>query len=66
VDLAVAAALRDPDRLKISPFFPPLAQRWTFTWLLSREACSGGSEGAATDSNIFCQMPRSLQREKRL
>lgn len=57
VDLAFAATLRDLDRLKIGPPFPPLAQRWAFTWLLSREGCSGGSEGAATDSNIFCQMP---------
>jgi len=36
------------------------------TWLLSNAACSGGSEGPATDSNIFCQTPFSLQREKRL
>ena len=28
VDLAVAAAFRRPDRLKIRPPFPPLAQRW--------------------------------------
>jgi hypothetical protein len=27
VDLAVAAAFRKPDRLEISPPFPPLAQR---------------------------------------
>ena len=66
VDLAIAAAFRQPDRLKISPPFPPLAQRCTFTWLLSNAACSGGSEGPATDSNIFCQTPFSLQREKRL
>lgn len=66
MDLAVAAALGNPDRLKIRPPFPPLAQRWTFTWLLSNATCSGGSQGAATDSKIFCQMPRSLQREKRL
>ena len=26
----------------------------------------GGSDGAAITSNIFCQMPRSLQRAKRL
>jgi hypothetical protein len=66
VDLAVAAAFRKPDRLKIRPPFPPLAQRCTLTWLESNAACSGGSAGAATDSKIFFQMPRSLQREKRL
>lgn len=66
VDLAVAAAFCDPDRLMISPPFPPLAQRWTLTWLESNAACSGGSVGAAADAKIFCQMPRSLQREKRL
>jgi len=31
VDFAVAATFRKPDRLKIRPPFPPLAQRWTFT-----------------------------------
>ena len=31
VDLAVLAAFRDADRLKIGPPFPPCAQRWTFT-----------------------------------
>ena len=66
VDFAVAPALRKPDRLKISPPFPPLAQRWIFTWLLSSEADSGGSDGPAMHSNIFCQTPFSLQREKRL
>ncbi len=64
--LAVVAAFRKPDRLKFGPPFPPLAQRCTFTWLLSNAACFGGSEGPATDSNIFCQTPFSLQREKRL
>ena len=66
MDLAVATAFRKPDRLKICPPFPPLAQRWTFTWLLSKATCSGGSQGAETASNILCQTPLSLQREKRL
>ena len=65
MDLAVAAAFRRPDRLKIRPPLP-LAQRWILTWLLSRATCSGGPQGAATHSNIFCQTPLSLQREKRL
>ena len=46
--------------------FPPLAQRWILTWLLSSEAVFGGSDGPATHSKIFCQTPFSLQREKRL
>ena len=66
VDFAVAPALRKPDRLKISPPFPPLAQRWILTWLLSSDADSGGSDGPATHSNIFCQTPFSLHQEKRL
>lgn len=66
VDFAVAAALRDPDRLIISPPFPPLAQRWILTWLESNAACSGGWSGLATDSKISCQTPRALQRAKRL
>ncbi len=66
VYLAVSTALRDPDGLKPGPPFPPLAQRCALTWELSKATASGGSEGAATVSNIFCQMPRSLHRAKRL
>jgi hypothetical protein len=66
VDLAVAAAFCRPDRLKIRPPFPPLAQRWILTWLLSSATCSGGSLGPATHANIVCQTPFSLHREKRL
>jgi hypothetical protein len=66
VDFAVAAALGEPNRLKFGPPFPPLAQRGALTWRLTGAACSGGPEGAATASNIFCQIPRSLQRAKRL
>src|SRR6201988_4860589 len=53
VDFAVAAAFCRPDRLKIRPPFPPLAQRWILTWLLSSATCSGGSQGPATQANIF-------------
>ena len=66
VDFAVATAFRNADRLKIGPPFPPWAQRWAFTWLESNATCSGGSEGVATHSNIFCQTPLALQRAKRL
>jgi hypothetical protein len=66
VYLAVAAALGDAYRLRLGPPFPPVAQRWIFTWLLSSATCSGVSTAPATAANIFCQMPRSLQRAKRL
>ncbi len=66
MDFAVAAAFRAPDRLKFWPPFPPLAQRWALTWGLSNATCSGGADGVATIANIFCQIPRSLQRAKRL
>ena len=66
VYLAVSAALGDAYRLRLGPPFPPLAQRWTFTWLLSSASCPGVSGSPATAVNIFCQMPRSHQRAKRL
>ena len=31
MNLAVAPAFGDPDRLRLCPPFPPLAQRWIFT-----------------------------------
>jgi hypothetical protein len=65
MDLAVAAAFRETERLEFGPPFPPLAQRWALTWELSNATCSGGSDDAATVANIFCQIPRSLQRGKR-
>src|ERR1700730_18789206 len=34
--LAVAATFRKLDRLQFGPPFPPLAQLWAFTWLLSK------------------------------
>lgn len=47
VYLAVSAALRDPDRLKESPPFPPPAQRCALTWELSKATSAGGSGSAA-------------------
>lgn len=47
------------------PFGPPFFNAGAavaLTWLLSNEACFGGSDGAAAASNIFRQIPRSLQR----
>jgi len=66
MNLAVSTAFGDPYGLRLRPPFPPLAQRWIFTWLLSNATCPGVSEDAATAANMFCQIPRSLQRAKRL
>ena len=66
MNLAVSAAFGDAYGLGLGPPFPPLAQRWIFTWLLSSATCLGASTGAATAAKMFCQMPRSLQRAKRL
>jgi len=66
MNLAVSTAFGDAYRLRLRPPFPPLAQRWIFTWLLSSATCPGVSGSQATEVNIFCQMPRSLQRAKRL
>jgi len=66
MDLAVSTAFGDTYRLRLGPPFPPLAQRWIFTWLLSSATCPGVSEHAATAVKMFCQIPRSLQRAKRL
>jgi len=66
MNLAVPAAFGDAYRLRLGPPFPPLAQRWIFTWLLSSATCPGMSGAPATAANIVCQMPLSLQRAKRL
>ena len=46
--LAVATALGETYRLRLRPPFPPVAQRWIFTWLLSSATCSGVSTAPAT------------------
>jgi len=66
MNLAVAAAFGEAYRLGLRPPFPPLAQRWILTWLLSNATCPGTSVDAATAANMACQIPRSLQRAKRL
>src|SRR5215467_7522611 len=62
MNLAVPAALGDPDRLLRRPPFPPPAQRCALTWVLFSATCSGGSGDPATVSKICCQNP--LQRLK--
>jgi hypothetical protein len=66
MNLAVPAALGDANRLFRGPPFPPPAQRCALTCVLSSAACSGGSGETATVSKICCQIPRPLQRLKRL
>ena len=60
------AALGDANRLFRGPPFPPPAQRCAFTCVLSNATCSGGPGETATVSKICCQIPRPLQRLKRL
>ena len=64
--LAVPAAPGDANRLFRGPPFPPPAQRWALICVLSSAICSGGSGDPATVSKICCQIPRTLQRLKRL
>jgi hypothetical protein len=66
VNLTIPATFGETYGLRFCPPFPPLAQRWIFTWLLSSATCPGGSGAAATAAKIFCQMPLSLQRANRL
>src|ERR1700746_1099269 len=64
--LAVPATLGDTNRLFRGPPFPPPALRCAWTWVLSSATCSGCSGETATVSKICCQIPRPLQRLKRL
>src|SRR4029434_5340896 len=66
VNLAVAPALGDANRLFRRPPFPPPAQRCALTCVLSRAIRSGGSAGSAAASKMLCQIPCALQRLKRL
>src|SRR6266700_2152423 len=66
VNLAVAPALGDANRLFRRPPFPPPAQRCALICVLSRAIRSGGSAGSATASKMLCQIPCALQRLKRL
>jgi hypothetical protein len=54
--LLVASTLGDAYRLCLGPPFPPVAQRWIFTWLLSSATCPGVSGLPATAANIACQI----------
>src|SRR5215475_11312731 len=64
--LGVPATLGDTDRLFRGPPFPPPAERCALIGVLSSATSLGSSGDPATVSKICCQIPRPLQRLKRL
>ena len=66
VDLGVASAAADADRLGMRPPFPPAADRWAFTCVLSIRTSAGGPPAAANASKTVCQTPFPDQRLCRL
>ena len=66
VDLGVAAASTDADRLGVRPPFPPAAERCAFTCVLSMSTSAGGPPAAASASNTSRQTPFPDQRLCRL
>ena len=66
VDLGVASAPADPDRLKARPPFPPAAERCAFTCVLSISTSAGGPPDAANVSNTARHTPLAAQRTLRL
>lgn len=57
MELAVAAAPADPDRLGERPPFPPPAERCAFMWVLSIKTSAGGPPAAARAANKSCHTP---------
>ena len=66
VDLGVATAPADPDRLEVRPPFPPAADRCAFTCVLSISTSAGGPPAAASVSNTVRHTPLAAQRTLRL
>ncbi len=66
VELAVAAAPADADRLAARPPFPPPAERCAFMWVLSIRTAAGGPPAAASATNMSCHTPFAAQRTNRL
>ena len=66
MDLGRAATTRSPEGLNFRPPFPPAAERWAFTWVESMARSSGIAAAATRVAKMRCQMPRWLQRLKRL
>jgi hypothetical protein len=65
VELAVAAAPADPDRLGKRPPFPPPAERCAFMWVLSIRTSADGPPAAAKVTNNSCHTPFAAQRTNR-
>jgi hypothetical protein len=66
VDLGVATAPADADRLEVRPPFPPAAERCAFTCVLSINTSVGGPPSAASASNTARHTPLAAQRTLRL
>ena len=66
VDLGVATASADADRLDVRPPFPPAAERCAFTCVLSISTSLGGPPSAASASNTARHTPLAAQRTLRL
>jgi hypothetical protein len=66
VDLGVATAPADADRLDVSPPLPPAAERCAFTCVLSISTSVGGPPAAASASKTSRQTPFAAQRTFRL
>jgi hypothetical protein len=66
VDLGVATAPADADRLDVSPPLPPAAERCAFTCVLSISTSVGGPPAAASASKTSPQTPLAAQRTFRL
>ena len=66
VDLGVASAAADADRLDTSPPFPPAAERWAFICVLSISTSAGGPPAAASVSNTARHTPFAAHRTLRL
>ena len=66
VDLGVATAPADADRLEVRPPFPPAAERCAFTCVLSINTSAGGPPSADSASNTARHTPLAAQRTLRL
>ena len=66
MDLGVASASADADRLGARPPFPPAAERCAFTCVLSISTSAGGPPAAASVSNTARHTPLAAQRTLRL
>ena len=62
MDLGVASAPADPDRLGLRPPFPPAAERCAFTCVLSISTSAGGPPAAANVSNTARHTPFAVHR----